>query len=354
MYTSHSAERLSTMQFKRKREEAELGMTLEDICCPITKTIMRDPVVASDGYTYERFALRELFLEDDAVSPVTGEPLDARCALIPNHLITAFITSWTKAHPDQPEPPPKVSSDLFRYICKKVIAEIESSEDWKVRMRGDTPIAVMGMIVRYLDGCTDTDDLFFGHETLVTLITTGTACLPEALSTGVAECVAAAVESINHKEIKTRATNTLAALAPHLRGEDRERADTLLKRAYKDVIGCAPDMLSMMFFHNSHSNYWWHVICTEAGPDVFESTVKELLHIMSEELVHAFEDMIISNLPTHKTRTVQALALSVQRPFDRSSAMAARVAPLIQVATLDDDNELKQLALEVLNKMIDG
>ena len=327
-------------------------MTLEDICCPITKKIMRDPVVASDGYTYERFALRELFLEEEAASPVTGEPLDARCTLIPNHLITTFITSWMKAHPDQVEPPPKVSSDLFGYICKKVIAEIECSEDWKARMRGDTPVAVMGMIVRYLDGCTDMDELFWGHEALATLFTTGTASLPLALSTGVTECVSAAIENIANKEVKLRATNTLAALAPHLHGEERQRADTLLKRAFKDIVAFAPEMLHMMLFHESHTNFWWDVMCTEPDPEVFNGTVKALLLAMSDEQVHAFEDMIISSLPAHKMRTVQALALSAQRSLDRSGTVVARVAPLIRVATFDEDDAVRQLALEVLNKMI--
>lgn len=342
------------MHLKRKREEADAALSFEDMCCPITKKPMHDPVVASDGYTYERIALREMFLDPDASSPVTGEHLDVYCNLLPNNVLGKVTTSWRQAHPAHKlEAPLIVSSGLFDCICKKTIQVCQPGVEWKERMLGDTPLTITNMIVKYLDaGCSDMEELFWGHEALATLITSGTTSLPLALSTGVTECVSAAVENITDNEVKLRATKTLAFLAPHLHGEGRERADTLLKRAYKDIIAFVPEMLSMMLLHKSNTNFWWDVMCTEADPEAFDGTVKALLHAMSDEQVQEFEDMIISNLPAHKTRTVQALALSVQRPLDRSSAIVARVAPLIRVATLDDDNELKKLALEVLNKML--
>jgi hypothetical protein len=44
--------------------------------CPITLHTMVHPVVASDGHTYERDAIMELFVKFDGVSPMTKQRLD--------------------------------------------------------------------------------------------------------------------------------------------------------------------------------------------------------------------------------------------------------------------------------------
>jgi hypothetical protein len=52
---------------------------------------MADPVVAADGYTYERGAV-EAWLAHHAESPVTREPLlDGR--LVPNHALRGAIAA---------------------------------------------------------------------------------------------------------------------------------------------------------------------------------------------------------------------------------------------------------------------
>ena len=48
---------------------------------PISRTIMADPVTAEDGHNYDRRNI-ELFLENEAVSPVTREAMGP--ALTPN------------------------------------------------------------------------------------------------------------------------------------------------------------------------------------------------------------------------------------------------------------------------------
>ena len=45
--------------------------------CPITCTVMEDPVIALDGYTYERAAI-STWLEQNETSPLTGE----RCVCV--------------------------------------------------------------------------------------------------------------------------------------------------------------------------------------------------------------------------------------------------------------------------------
>ncbi|BDA43432.1 probable serine/threonine-protein phosphatase 6 regulatory ankyrin repeat subunit [Coccomyxa sp. Obi] len=60
------------------------------LTCPITKELMRDPVVASDGYTYERAAI-EAWMADSMVSPRTGQPLRHK-DLVPNLTLRASIS----------------------------------------------------------------------------------------------------------------------------------------------------------------------------------------------------------------------------------------------------------------------
>uniref|UniRef100_A0A182ILS3 Uncharacterized protein n=1 Tax=Anopheles atroparvus TaxID=41427 RepID=A0A182ILS3_ANOAO len=43
-----------------------------EFTCPITHELMKDPVFAEDGFTYERAAIREWFTREKAVSPMTN------------------------------------------------------------------------------------------------------------------------------------------------------------------------------------------------------------------------------------------------------------------------------------------
>mmetsp|Transcript_10179 Transcript_10179/g.27670 ORF Transcript_10179/g.27670 Transcript_10179/m.27670 type:complete len:550 (-) Transcript_10179:392-2041(-) len=57
--------------------------------CPITQSIMSDPVSTADGHTYERASI-EKWLEENTTSPVTGLHLTNR-TLIPNHSLRKII-----------------------------------------------------------------------------------------------------------------------------------------------------------------------------------------------------------------------------------------------------------------------
>eukprot|EP00667_Euglena_gracilis_P005861 EG_transcript_5906 len=64
----------------------------EDFLCPILREVMIDPVVTSDGHTYERSAIVEWFSRRHT-SPLTNQPLtDLR--LIPNHALRRQILQW--------------------------------------------------------------------------------------------------------------------------------------------------------------------------------------------------------------------------------------------------------------------
>lgn len=60
--------------------------------CPILQEVMVDPVVASDGYTYDRKAI-EMWLGMKDKSPMTNLRLQSR-SLIPNHSLRSAIMDW--------------------------------------------------------------------------------------------------------------------------------------------------------------------------------------------------------------------------------------------------------------------
>lgn len=60
--------------------------------CPITLELMRDPVFATDGHSYERSAITE-WLQSQSRSPKTGEALD-NPMLIPNHVLRGQLIAW--------------------------------------------------------------------------------------------------------------------------------------------------------------------------------------------------------------------------------------------------------------------
>jgi hypothetical protein len=54
---------------------AKTNVDNDDLICPITLQIFRDPVIAGDGHTYERAAILRWILED-GTSPLTRQPLN--------------------------------------------------------------------------------------------------------------------------------------------------------------------------------------------------------------------------------------------------------------------------------------
>jgi hypothetical protein len=58
-------------------------------------TVMKDPVMAMDGHTYERDAIANWFLENQK-SPMTNCMLEAKL-LLPNHALRSMIMDWKDA-----------------------------------------------------------------------------------------------------------------------------------------------------------------------------------------------------------------------------------------------------------------
>lgn len=67
----------------------------EHLICPITHALFHDPVVASDGHTYERSAITD-WLRASAVSPITRQRMTAN-VLNPNRLIKKMAEDFHDA-----------------------------------------------------------------------------------------------------------------------------------------------------------------------------------------------------------------------------------------------------------------
>ena len=71
--------------------------------CPITMSVMRDPVVAADGHSYERAAILEHFRTGGASarSPITGAPLPNQ-SLFDNLALRTMIGDWRPGRQSEP------------------------------------------------------------------------------------------------------------------------------------------------------------------------------------------------------------------------------------------------------------
>ncbi|EOD07083.1 hypothetical protein EMIHUDRAFT_198359 [Emiliania huxleyi CCMP1516] len=90
-------ERLEALEKAEKRRERceTLGLravlTPDEFLCPISKGVMRDPVVASDGHTYERVEISRVLQIYPSRSPLTRERLEPH--LYPNRALLARIAN---------------------------------------------------------------------------------------------------------------------------------------------------------------------------------------------------------------------------------------------------------------------
>ena len=85
--TSRDLTRRTTTSETREKDTCFPGY----FCCPLTSCVMKDPVVAMDGYSYERYAINDWFLENDT-SPVRREPVTDK-RLVPNRALKDAIIS---------------------------------------------------------------------------------------------------------------------------------------------------------------------------------------------------------------------------------------------------------------------
>lgn len=68
----------------------------DEYLCPITRELMKDPVMAEDGYTYERSAIQGWINKGKDISPMTSIPLKTK-HLIPNRSLKMLIQHYLES-----------------------------------------------------------------------------------------------------------------------------------------------------------------------------------------------------------------------------------------------------------------
>lgn len=91
---------------KRQEFDSWQGVEALAFICPLTRRVMRDPVTASDGHSYERAAIEQWLLRK-TISPVTGRTLSSR-HLYPNY---SLMREWNSRD---------LSKDLHLLHCMPV------------------------------------------------------------------------------------------------------------------------------------------------------------------------------------------------------------------------------------------
>lgn len=76
--------------------------TPEEFLCPITLQLMNDPVIGSDGNTYERSAINQ-WLRTNPHSPLTRQPMTV-ASLKPNFALRTAIERYKRPPPPPPQP----------------------------------------------------------------------------------------------------------------------------------------------------------------------------------------------------------------------------------------------------------
>ncbi|KAK4799816.1 hypothetical protein SAY86_025181 [Trapa natans] len=67
----------------------------EDFRCPLSKELMRDPVIVATGQTYDRVGIQKWLKAGNRTCPMTQQVL-SHTILTPNHLIREMISRWCK------------------------------------------------------------------------------------------------------------------------------------------------------------------------------------------------------------------------------------------------------------------
>jgi hypothetical protein len=84
------------IMFKNKQINKKNRKYYDNFICPITMEIMKDPVICSDGHTYERSAI-ETWLSTKSHSPITRAIIPNN-SLIPNIVLRNIIQEFEKDH----------------------------------------------------------------------------------------------------------------------------------------------------------------------------------------------------------------------------------------------------------------
>ena len=85
--------------------------------CPITQQLMKDPVVTSDGYTFERNEIQTWLDKGNDTNPVTGQKLENK-NLIPNRALKDVIDEYRATLTQEVTAAPSTNEEIRRNISE--------------------------------------------------------------------------------------------------------------------------------------------------------------------------------------------------------------------------------------------
>ncbi|XP_032968978.1 WD repeat, SAM and U-box domain-containing protein 1 isoform X3 [Rhinolophus ferrumequinum] len=86
--------KIEELRTKEKTLSSEIP---DEFICPITRELMQDPVIASDGYSYEKEAMENWISKKKRTSPMTNLVLPS-VVLTPNRTLKMAINRWLETH----------------------------------------------------------------------------------------------------------------------------------------------------------------------------------------------------------------------------------------------------------------
>ena len=94
----------------------------EEHYCSITREVMVDPVMTSDGQVYERVQI-ERWLQEHDTSPLTNAKLENAEILLPNHALRRLIEQWDeKMH--------QYALELHKQYSERPIADVDMADSF--------------------------------------------------------------------------------------------------------------------------------------------------------------------------------------------------------------------------------
>lgn len=111
---------LKELKLRKRSVSLKLHDTLSsppEFRCPLSKELMRDPVVVSTGQTYDRPFIQKWLKAGNRTCPLTQQVL-SHTNLTPNHLIREMISQWCKCRGIE-------LSDPLHYINEEGITEAD-------------------------------------------------------------------------------------------------------------------------------------------------------------------------------------------------------------------------------------
>eukprot|EP01138_Halocafeteria_seosinensis_P007659 gb/GECG01007827.1/.p1 GENE.gb/GECG01007827.1/~~gb/GECG01007827.1/.p1 ORF type:complete len:261 (+),score=27.51 gb/GECG01007827.1/:1-783(+) len=105
--------------------------------CPITQTIMTEPTVIGDGYTYERSAINR-WLQQSNRSPATNSVLLNPGAQFPNNNLRGEIYSWVDKKLTEYESPQSQADVEEDTIARRIGRQVEEMVEAHLRNEAQT------------------------------------------------------------------------------------------------------------------------------------------------------------------------------------------------------------------------